>query len=59
MYQLDTDHGIFNSNSDLDMRMNQKSNICAKQIINSYKEVDLNKLFKNMLILKIHQEYHQ
>ena len=28
------------------MRMNQKSNICAKQIINSYKEVDLNKLFK-------------
>jgi len=47
-YQLDTDHRgfSFNSNSDLDMRMNQKSNICAKQIINSYKEVDLNKLFK-------------
>ena len=47
-YQLDTDHRgfSFNSKSDLDMRMNQKSNICAKQIINSYKEVDLNKLFK-------------
>ena len=46
-YQLDTDHRgfSFNSKSDLDMRMNQKSNICAKQIINNYKEEDLNKLF--------------
>ena len=46
-YQLDTDHrGLsFNANSDLDMRMNQKSSVCAKQIINNYKAEELNKLF--------------
>jgi len=47
-YQLDTSsRGFsFNSSSQLDMRMNQSSSLSAKDILNNYKEEQLNNLFR-------------
>ena len=47
-HQLDTkSRGFsFNSNADLDMRMNQEAPCSAKDILNKYKENQLNNLFR-------------
>jgi len=47
-YQLDTpSRGFsFNASSKLDMRMNQNSSFSAKDILNHYKEEELNNLFR-------------
>jgi len=47
-HQLDTDsRGFsFNANANLDMRMNQEASFTAKDILNNYKEDQLNNLFR-------------